>query len=78
MIHHLNGYGKRCLLPDVPSEYERVIQVIRGTRVQADAVIENYEAGESVDEIAYNFDPRPEDIEKVLAFAASRQTATPH
>jgi uncharacterized protein (DUF433 family) len=52
--------------------------VIRGTRVQADAVLENYEAGESVDEIAYNFDLKPEDIDKVLAFAASRQTANPH
>jgi len=52
--------------------------VIKGTRVQADAVLENYEAGESVDEIAYNFDLRPGDIDKVLAFAASRQAANPH
>ncbi len=51
--------------------------VIKGTRVQADAVLENYEAGESVDEIAYNFDLKPEDIDKVLAFAASRQTVNP-
>jgi len=29
-------------------------------------VLENYEAGESVDEIAYNFDLRPHDIEGVL------------
>ena len=70
--------GSAAYYPMSPPEYEREIQVVRGTRAQADAVIENYEAGESVDEIAYNFDPRPEDIEKVLAFAASRQTATPH
>jgi uncharacterized protein (DUF433 family) len=51
--------------------------VIKGTRVQADAVLENYEAGESVAEIAYNFDLRPEDVNKVLAFAALHQSANP-
>jgi uncharacterized protein (DUF433 family) len=41
--------------------------------VPADQVIENYDAGESVEDIAYNFDLKPEDIRAVLAYAAGRQ-----
>lgn len=50
------------------------VPILRGSRVQADAVLENAESGESVEEIAYNFDLNPEDIRKVLAYASSRQT----
>ena len=46
--------------------------IIRGSRVQADTVIESYELGETVEEIAYSFDLDPNDIEELLAFAASR------
>jgi uncharacterized protein (DUF433 family) len=49
------------------------VPLLRGTRVPADQVIENYESGESVEDIAYNFDLKPEDIRGVLAFAAGRQ-----
>lgn len=51
------------------------VPIIRGSRVPADQVIENHDAGESPEEIAYNFDLNPEDIRAVLAYAASRQTA---
>ena len=51
--------------------------VIRGSRVPADQVIENHDAGESLEDIAYNFDLNPEDIRAVLAYAASRQTKLP-
>jgi len=47
--------------------------IVKGTRVPADAVVENYESGESVEEIAFNFDLDAEDIRKVLAYAAARQ-----
>ena len=50
------------------------VPLVRGSRVQADAVVENAESGESVEEIAYNFDLNPEDIRGILAYAASRQT----
>jgi len=43
--------------------------ILRGTRVPADAVVENFESGESVEEIAYNFDLNPEDIRQVLTHA---------
>ena len=47
--------------------------VLKETRVPADAVLENFESGESVEEIAYNFDLNPDDIKKVLAHASARQ-----
>jgi len=50
------------------------VPILKGSRVQADAVLENAESGESVEEIAYNFDLNPEDIRKVLAYASFRQT----
>ena len=49
------------------------VPLLRGTRVPADQVVENYESGESVEDIAYNFDLKLEDIRGVLAFAAGRQ-----
>jgi uncharacterized protein (DUF433 family) len=50
------------------------VPILKGTRVPADAVIENYENGESVEEIAYNFDLEPGDIRKVLAYVSALQT----
>ena len=47
--------------------------VLKGTRVQADSIVENYETGSPVDEIAYNFDLKPEDIRAVLAYAARQR-----
>jgi uncharacterized protein (DUF433 family) len=51
------------------------VPLIRGSRMPADQVIENYDAGQSPEDIAYNFDLNPEDIRAVLAYAASRQIA---
>jgi uncharacterized protein (DUF433 family) len=47
--------------------------LLRGTRVPADAVVENYEAGESVEAIAYKFDLNADEVRRVLAYAAARQ-----
>jgi uncharacterized protein (DUF433 family) len=49
------------------------LPVIRGSRVPADQVLENHDAGESVEDIAYNFDLKPDDIRAVLAYAARPQ-----
>ena len=50
------------------------VPILKGTRVQADSVVENYEGGSPVEEIAYNFDLKPEDIRTVLAYAARQRT----
>jgi uncharacterized protein (DUF433 family) len=49
------------------------LPVIRGSRVPADQVLENHDAGESVEDIAYNFDLKPDDIRAVVAYASRRQ-----
>ena len=50
------------------------VPILKGTRVQADSIVENYESGSPVEEIAYSFDLEPEDIRVVLAYAARRRT----
>ncbi len=46
--------------------------VVKHSRVTADAVLESYELGETVEEIAYDFFLPPKDIRAVLDFAAAR------
>ena len=52
------------------------VPIVKGSRVPADAVVENYECGESIEEIAFNFDLDPRDIREVLTYASARQTVT--
>jgi uncharacterized protein (DUF433 family) len=49
------------------------VPILRGSRVPADQIVENYESGESVEAITYNFDLKPDDIRAVLAYAGARQ-----
>jgi uncharacterized protein (DUF433 family) len=49
------------------------VPILKGTRVQADSIVENHETGSPVEEIAYNFDLKPEDIRVVLAYAARQR-----
>jgi uncharacterized protein (DUF433 family) len=49
--------------------------VIRGSRAPADHVIENHNAGESIEDIAYNFDLESGNIRTVLAYAAGHSPA---
>ena len=51
------------------------VPLVRGSRVQADTVLESYELGESVEDIAEDFDLSPKDIEAVLAFAGKPMAA---
>lgn len=47
--------------------------ILKGTRVQADSIVENYEGGSSVEEISENFGVPRATIREILAFAAKRQ-----
>jgi len=53
------------------------VPIVRGSRVQADTVLESAELGETVEEIAYSFDLDPKAIREVLSFAASRSLLKP-
>jgi uncharacterized protein (DUF433 family) len=50
------------------------VPLVRNSRVPADLVLENHELGESVEDIAYNYDLQPTEILGVLSYA-SRRTA---
>jgi uncharacterized protein (DUF433 family) len=47
--------------------------VVRGSRVLADQVIESRALGETIEEIAYSFDLKHEDVRDLLAYADARQ-----
>lgn len=49
------------------------VPVLRGSRVQADTILESYELGETPEAIAYSFDLNVEDIHRLLSFAAHRK-----
>jgi uncharacterized protein (DUF433 family) len=48
--------------------------IVKGTRVQADAIVENYEGGSPVEEISENFGLPETTIRELLTFAARRQS----
>jgi uncharacterized protein (DUF433 family) len=49
------------------------VPILKGTRVQADSIVENYEGGSPVEEIAENFGIPEATIRELLTFAASHQ-----
>jgi uncharacterized protein (DUF433 family) len=63
-----------CNLVEVIPGKVSGVPIIRGSRVPADQVMENHDAGESPDDIAYSFDLNLEDVRALLAYTAARQT----
>ena len=61
------------LVESVPGKVSGV-PILKGTRVQADAIVENYESGSPIDEISDNFDIPEETIRAVLEYAAQKTT----
>ncbi len=47
------------------------VPILKGTRLQADSVVENYEDGSPVEEIADNFDIPERVVREILIFAAA-------
>lgn len=64
-------WSKCELIETVPGKVSGV-PLLKGTRVPADGIVENFEAGESAEEIAYNFDLDPNDVRTVLAYASTQ------
>lgn len=61
------------LVESVPGKVSGV-PILKGTRVQADAIVENYESGSPIDEISDNFDIPEEIIRAVLEYAGQKTT----
>jgi len=49
------------------------VPIVKHTRVQADAIVENYESGSPVEEIARNFRISEDIIRELVAYGASRR-----
>jgi uncharacterized protein (DUF433 family) len=47
--------------------------ILKGTRVQADSIVENYEGGSPVEEISENFGIPQTTIRELLTFVARKQ-----
>jgi uncharacterized protein (DUF433 family) len=62
-----------CLIVEVNPRKVSGVPILKGTRVQADSIVENYEGGSPVEEIADNFDIPEATIRAVLEYAASKR-----
>lgn len=51
------------------------VPIVKHTRVQADSIVENYESGSPVEEIADNFSIQEEVIQQLLDFAARHRNS---
>ena len=63
-----------CSLVEVNPRKVSGVPIVKGTRVQADSIVENYEDGSPVEEISENFAIPEATIRVLLAFAATQQT----
>ena len=62
-----------CPLVEVNPRKVSGAPILKGTRVQADAIVENYEDGSPVEEISENFAIPEAAIRELLQFAAEQQ-----
>ena len=51
------------------------VPIVKGTRVQADAIVENYEHGSPVEEISENFNIKQAVIRELLSFREAHRAA---
>jgi len=63
-----------CPLVEVVPGKVGGVPILIHSRVQADAIVENYEGGETVEDIADNFDLPEDHVRQVVAFAARQKT----
>jgi uncharacterized protein (DUF433 family) len=66
-----------CPLVEVHARKVSGAPLLKGTRVQADSIVQNYEGGESIEDIAYNFSIPQDAVRALLTYAATR-IATRH
>lgn len=64
-----------CPLVEVKRDVQSGAPVLRGTRMPVDAIVNNYDYGVSIAEIAEQFEIAPDSIEAILSFAKSHRVA---
>ena len=63
-----------CPLVEVVPGKVSGVPLLKGTRLPADTVLSNYEAGSPVEEISDNFDMPEQTIRDLLTYAANKHT----
>ena len=63
-----------CSLVEVVPGKVSGVPIVKGTRVQANAIVENYMGGSPVEEIAENFAIPESVVTQLLTFAEAQQT----
>lgn len=66
-----------CLLVEVNPRVQSGAPVLRGTRMPANAIVENFDYGMSVAEISEQFELPQDRIQAILAYAESHRHAHP-
>ena len=66
-----------CPLVEVKPGVQSGAPVLRGTRMPAAVIVDNFDYGVSVAEIAEQFEIPPDRIEAILAYAQSHRVAHP-
>ncbi len=66
-----------CPLVEVKQAVQSGTPVLRGTRMPVNAIVDNFDYGVSVSEIAEQFELPPDRIEAIVAYAKSHRVAYP-
>jgi uncharacterized protein (DUF433 family) len=66
-----------CPLVEVKLGVQSGVPVLRGTRMPANAIIDNFDYGMSVSEIAEQFELPPDHVEAIVTYAQSHRVAHP-
>jgi uncharacterized protein (DUF433 family) len=66
-----------CPLVEINPEVQSSAPVLRGTRMPVSAIVDNFDYGVSVAEIAEQFEVPQDRIEAILAYAKSHRVAHP-
>lgn len=69
-----NGWDEKGGLVGMPTHRNQA-PVLRGTHMPVDAIVNNYDYGVSIAEIAEQFRIAPDSIEVILAYAKSHRVA---
>ena len=66
-----------CPLVEIKQGVQSGTPVLRGTRMPVSAIVDNFDYGVSVPEIAEQFELPPDRIEAIVAYAKSHRLAPP-
>jgi uncharacterized protein (DUF433 family) len=66
-----------CSLVEIKPEVQSGAPVLRGTRMPVSAIVDNFDYGVSIAEIAEQFEISAELVEAIVAYALSHRVAHP-